>query len=112
MAEQTRKERNREKEQFWSTHMESWKESGLRQVDYCRQKDLSRTRFTYWKCKLTKKAGSVTFVQMPGKAIRSQRHPKNQGSLKLNINSTYQIEIGDGFSPDTLSTLIRTLGKI
>ena len=112
MAEPTRNRRNREKERYWSKHIESWKDSGLRQVEYCRQKDLSRTRFTYWKCKLTKKAGPVTFIPIPGKTIRPQAYHNNQGCLKLNIGGTYQIEIGDGFSPDTLSTLIRTLGKV
>ena len=112
MAEQTRKERNREKQQFWATHIDSWKISGLRQVDYIRQNDLSRHRFTYWKRKLDKKVDSVTFVPIPGKTIRPQAYHNNQGCLKLNIGGTYQIEIGDGFSPDTLSTLIRTLDKI
>ena len=112
MAEQTRKERNREKQQFWATHIDSWKISGLRQVDYIRQNDLSRHRFTYWKRKLDKKVNPVTFVPIPGKAIRPQIHHNNQEHLKLNIDSSYQIEIGDGFSPDTLSILIRTLGKI
>lgn len=112
MAEQTRKERNREKQQFWATHIDSWKISGLRQVDYIRQNDLSRHRFTYWKRKLDKKEDPVTFIPIPGKAIRSQVPNNEQGCLKLNIGSTYQVEISDGFSPDTLSTLIRILGKI
>jgi len=112
MVEPAKKERNRGKELFWSKHIKLWEESGLRQADYCRQKDLSRTQFTYWKCKLAKKTGPVTFVPVPEKALRSQIPDSKQGSLKLNINNIYQIEICEGFSPDTLSTLIRTLGKI
>ena len=112
MAEPTRNKRNRGKERYWSKHIKLWKDSGLRQVAYCRQKDLSRTQFTYWKCKLAKKATPVTFIPIPGKTTRSQVPNNEQGCLKLNIGSTYQVEISDGFSPDTLSTLIRILGKI
>ena len=112
MAEQTREERTREKRQFWSSHIESWKDSGLKQIDYCRENNLSRHRFTYWKCKLHKKIEPLAFVQIPCNTIRSQINLNNQASLKLNIGGTYQIEIGDGFSPDTLSILVRTLGSI
>jgi len=112
MAEQTREEKNREKQEFWSSHIESWKDSGLKQVEYCRQNNLIRHRFTYWKCKLHKKIEPLSFVPIPGNTIRSQININNQASLKLNINSTYQIEVGDGFSPDTLSILVRTLGSI
>jgi hypothetical protein len=112
MAEQTREEKNQKKQEFWTSHIESWKESGLKQIDYCRQNNISRHRFTYWKCKLHKKKDSLTFVSVSGKAILSQLSPYNQASLKLNIGGTYQIEIGDGFSPETLSILVQTLGRI
>ena len=107
--DKTREDGNREKKEFWASHIESWKESGLKQIDYCRQNDLSRHRFTYWKCKLDKKKEPLTFVPITGKALRPQI---NQASLKLNIGSIYQIEVSDGFSSETLSSLVRTLGRV
>ena len=112
MAEQRIKEKNREKQEFWASHIETWKGSGLKQSEYCRQNNLIRHRFTYWKCKLHKKVEPLAFFQIPGNAIPSHTNLYNQSSLKLNIGGTYQIEIGDGFSPDTLSILVRTLGSI
>jgi hypothetical protein len=112
MAEQSRKERNIKKQRVWAEHIEAWKSSNLSQVEYCRQKDLSRPQFTYWKCKLGKKADPVRFVPVLGKSVRSQIPLNNQAPIKLIIDSRYQIEIGDGFSPGTLSTLIRTLGRL
>ena len=112
MAEQPREEKNRKKQEFWSSHIESWKGSGLKQIDYCRENNLSRHRFTYWKCKLNKKIEPLTFIPIPGNTIRSQIDLNNQATLKLNIGGSYQIEIGDGFSSETLSSLIRTLGRI
>jgi hypothetical protein len=110
--EQTREDYNREKQEFWTSHIESWKESGLKQIEYCRQNNLSRHRFTYWKCKLNKKLEPLRFVAISGDGIRSQIYENNRAFLKLNIGDTYQIEFSDGFSPDTLSPLIRALGRI
>ena len=111
MAEQSWKERNREKRRSWTGHIEAWKNSGLSQVEYCREKNLSRHRFTYWNCKLRKK-DAVTFVPILGSALCSQGLGRDQAPIKLIIDSRYQVEIGDGFSSATLSTLIRTLGGL
>ena len=111
MAKQSRAERNREKQRKWSSHIEAWKNSNLSQVEYCRQKDLSRHQFTYWNCKLRKK-DAVTFVPILGSSMRSQELGHNQAPIKLIIDSRYQIEIGEGFCPVTLSSLIRTLGGL
>ena len=112
MAEQTRKERNKEKQRVWTCRIDEWKSSGLSQSEYCRQKELSKCQFTYWKCKLVKKADPVRFVPVLGKSVRSQIPLNNQAPIKLIIDSRYQIEIGDGFSPDTLLTLILSLGRL
>lgn len=112
MAEQTRKERNGGKQRVWTSHINAWKSSGLTQAKYCRQKDLIRHQFTYWKCKLEKKVDPITFVPIMGKPVRSQTPQNHQAPIKLIIDSMYQIEIGDGFSPGTLSTLIRTLDRL
>jgi len=112
MAEQTKKDRNREKRQFWKSHIEAWENSGLSQIEYCRKHDLVRCRFTYWKRKLDKKSEPVTFVPVFKKMEQHPTPPNNQCSIKLIINRSYQIEIGDGFSPDTLSTLLHTLGGL
>ncbi len=112
MAKQNSKERNREKQRVWASRINAWKSSGLSQVEYCRQKELSKCRFTYWKCKLEKKADPVTFVPIPEKSVRSQTSQNHQAPIKLIIDSRYQIEIGDGFSSGTLSTLIRTLDRL
>lgn len=113
MAGQSWKERNIEKRRIWTSHIDAWKSSGLSQVEYCRQNDLSRVQFTYWKCKLDKKTDSVTFVPVLGKPLLSCKGAlDHQVPIQLIIDNRYKIEVGDGFSPITLSTLIRTLGGI
>jgi hypothetical protein len=112
MAKQTREEQNREKQRVWTSRIKEWKSSGLSQVEYCRQKELSKCQFTYWKCKLDKKEAAVKFVSISGESVQTQIPRNNQAPLKLILDSKYQIEIGDGFSPGTLSALIRTLDRL
>ena len=112
MAEQSRAERTMEKQRIWQSHIEAWKSSGMSQVDYCQANDLSRHRFTYWKCKLTKREEPVRFVPIPGEGFGSQIPNNNHSRLRLILDSRYEIEIGDGFSPGTLSSLIYTLGRL
>jgi len=107
MAGQTRSEMNKAKQELWTSHVEAWKESGLSQIDYCRHHDLSKHRFTYWKCKLDKQNTPIKFIHLTGNSVLSQKRT----SISLALGE-YKIEIGDGFRPETLSTLIRTLRGI
>ena len=111
MAEETRAEKNRKKQETWSYHVEAWKSSGLSQIDYCRQHNLSKHRFTYWKCKLHRKDLAVKFIAVSEAPVMSESGYNNQSRIKLHIGC-YQIEIGDGFSPNILSSLIYTLGRL
>ncbi|GEM_PF-3955840 len=45
MAEEMREEMGREREESWTRHISCWKESGLTQIEYCRQNNLSKHRF-------------------------------------------------------------------
>lgn len=36
----------------WQPHIEAWEDSGKSQAAYCREHNLVKSRFTYWKNKL------------------------------------------------------------
>ena len=36
----------------WQPHIEAWEDSGQSQAAYCREHNLVKSRFTYWKHKL------------------------------------------------------------
>ena len=111
MDKQTRSEKNGEKREYWNSHIEAWKQSGLSQIDYCRQKDLSRHRFTYWKCKRDRESDPIRFVHVLPRPILSPFSINDTAPLKVIIGDRYRIEIGDGFSSDTLLRLIGTLER-
>ena len=37
------------REQYWQEQMTAWKASGLKQMQYCREHQLSKHAFVYWK---------------------------------------------------------------
>jgi hypothetical protein len=111
MAEETREGINGDREESWTRHIKLWGESGLTQIEYCRQNNLSKHRFTYWKCKRQRKDEPVKFVPLyPRHATRNQSL-KDSG-LRLIIGERYRIEIGEVFSEDVLYRLMAALERV
>lgn len=102
--EKTWKEKNQERQAFWSNHLEQWSASGLTQREYCRQNNLISHRFTYWKIKLNGTHLPVKFVQVVPAPVQSE-----STDLKLNIGPGLQIEIPDGFSQVTFERVLVAL---
>lgn len=100
-----------ERYKFWQSHIESWKQSGKTQSDFCRDNGLGIKVFGYWKRKLcSKRAAAVGLV--PVSIKRPYPAFANTGaSLRVIVGSGYGIDVGDGFNPDTLRRLIDTLGQ-
>ena len=111
MEDRSIKERNREKADIWSDHIKSWEESGLSQIDYCRENNLSRHRFTYWKIKNSKKSNPIEFVPIITTPSTSSLDSSIE-PLKVKVGDKYRIEVGEGFSGETLIRLINTLSGI
>ena len=111
-------DRDKERAEYWRKHIERWEESGQRQIDYCREHNLSRHRFTYWKCKKDKNnhnnkdESRVRFIPVVTKPATIRAIQINTEPLKVQIGDRYRIEVGEGFSPETLTQLIKTLRDI
>jgi len=98
------KEKNRERQSFWKSHIDQWSESGISQLEYCRLHGLIPHRFTYWKTKFKNQHLPVEFVQVTSEAMNI-----NLSGLKLNIGPGLQVEIPDGFCRETLEQVLATL---
>jgi hypothetical protein len=64
-TEKSRQEENGEKRRYWKEHLDAWRASGLSQVEYCRQHDLSRFQFQYWKRRFQPSAAFPSFIELP-----------------------------------------------
>lgn len=105
MAAESKAAKLKRLRKFWKTHLDKWAESGLTQVEYCRQHHLIVHRFTYWKARYKKSHN------LPVKFVQVVPNPTGADSacLKLNVARGLQIEIPDHFCEDTLSRVLTTL---
>jgi|WetSurMetagenome_2_1015567.scaffolds.fasta_scaffold1293420_2 hypothetical protein len=111
------KDRDSEKAEYWKVHIDRWKESGKRQIDYCSENNLSRHRFTYWKCKGNKNSdhkevSKTRFIPVVTSPATIRPLHINTEPLKVQIEGRYRIEVGEGFCSETLTRLIKTLEDI
>ncbi len=98
------------KEDFWRSHIAGWRESGLKQREYCERHCLSKSALGWWRTKLARQtAGNITLVPVPflkGAVGRSEFAT----GLTLVVGNHYRIEVGDDFHAATLARLLKTLG--
>jgi hypothetical protein len=106
MTTAIKQDRITHKQMYWQSHIEQWSQSGLSQAAYCRESNLKIKSFTYFKSRLKKKNLPVQFVQVPVEPVQTPSF------LKLNIGSSFQVEIPDGFSQGTLTQVLQVLGGV
>ena len=105
MTTASRQNQRTKKQKYWQRHIEQWSQSGLSQATYCRERNLKIKSFTYFKSRL-KKNMPVQFVQVPVEPVQLPSF------LKLKIGSSFQIDIPDGFSQNTLTQVLQVLGGV
>ena len=99
MSESDHKQSLQEKRDFWQQQILDWQGSKLSQVEYCRQHNLSRTRFSYWCRRFRSGPVQVAMIQFPDQV----------SGLRLIVNNRYQVEIDERFSSSTLQHLLQVL---
>ncbi len=102
-----------EKRRFWNEHIEAWKNSGLRQSEYCRRHQLKNHRFVYWKKKFARsKDTSVSLVEVSLPKIFQRPVQYRPTALKVAVGDKYKVEVEPGFDPLTFKQVIHTLGQL
>jgi hypothetical protein len=101
MAETNQKRTRQQNRQYWQTHDEACRRSGVTREEYCRQHQLSLKTFAYWRHRLKTQAGPVKLVQLPSAMQQSS-------ALRLVVNGC-GIEVSEGFSARTLAEVVTVL---
>ena len=109
MVKQSRAEQLEQKRTFWKQHIESWQETGLTQVEYCRQHNLKHHQLVYWKKRFLKTETDVSFVPLKLEDLLDIPPQPACASLCLVINNHFKIEIRAGFDAQLLRQLIFAL---
>jgi hypothetical protein len=110
MTKQTRAEQNTDKKRYWQAQMQSWKESGMSQTGYCLSRNLSLKTFCYWRRKLKGKASGITLIQIPEGSIEGKEN--RSAGLRLLVDGKFEIEVAEGFSPSTLTELVKAVESL
>ncbi len=108
-AQQTDSTPRQSRSEFWNQHIENWSSSDLTQVEYCRQNELNRHTFSYWKSKLNNKETFRPFLPV---SIQPETTPSNSSfpsGISLSFNDRFDVRLEVGFNCDTLSRLIDVL---
>lgn len=99
------KEEQQKNREEWQSRIVEWKESGLSQVEYCKQNDLKISKFLYWRKKFSEKPTDPSFVQVP---ITSANR---FCPIRIEIGNRYCVEVGNGYEPAALEHIIGFLSR-
>ena len=98
-----------EKVPFWQSHIQKWKNSGLKLNEYCSSNQLNNRTFQYWYYRLKKETKNETrLVPVQFKSIEDQTD--NFTPLELIINHSITLKIKCNFDPDHLIKVLHALG--
>lgn len=112
MTDQTSRDKHRSNQRHWQAHVKALKQSGLSRAEYCRQYNLTYHAMTYWNRKFSRpKSSDATLVPVSirhdiGKHLRQQQC---RSALKVVLPGKLSVEVGDNFSPTTLTRLLTVL---
>jgi transposase len=101
------------REQYWQEQMTAWKASGLKQMQYCREHQLSKHAFVYWKLKLLgKDPRSAPLVPVSAQQLRQMHHEDDSAQIRLVVGERYHVEIRPGFNAQTLQEILGVLERL
>lgn len=96
----------------WEAHVQAYRRSGLSRAEYCRRQNISYHALTYWQRKLSatgpgKSVSTLVPVPLAGNIGHHSSQPR--AALRVILPGHLSVDVGDGFSPATLSRLLATL---
>ena len=112
MDQISRAEQLEQKRSYWKQHIDTWQETGLTQVEYCRRHNLKHHQLVYWKKRFLKTETDVSFVPLKLEDLLDIPARQDQATLTLVINNDFKIEIRAGFDAQLLSQLIYVLRRL
>ena len=95
---------------IWKTHIERWKQSGQKQIAYCREYELKPHQFTYWKKRFGRTNTDISFV--PLRFSRNLPVAVTGSTFNLFTQNGFKIEVGAGFDPAALKQLISVVQSL
>ena len=93
---------SKDKRKFWENHIQAWQQSGLTQIEYCRENKLKNHQWWYWRKRISHPSDTdVTFVP-----LRFSSSKISQAGIRVVTPNGYRIELDHGFDFSKLRQLI------
>jgi len=101
------------REQYWQEQMTAWKASGQKQMQYCREHQLSKHAFVYWKLKLLgKDPVPAALVPISAHQLRHLRRQDGSAQIRLVVGERYEVDLQPGFDAQTLQEILGVLERL
>lgn len=99
------------KENYWSSHFRSWKESGLSQKNYCIVNNLKYNQFQYWYRKLKSEKSSENSVKK-GQFLKIDQNVfrnESSGSLIRVFSNNMCVELSENVNSSSLKKILEVI---
>jgi hypothetical protein len=113
MTRQNIQEDRQRSRRHWQAHISAQRKSGLSRAAYCKEHNLSYHAATYWNRKLSlpeQKQTNLVPVRFSSNIALNPAQPAHS-CLKVILPNKIAIEVGDDFSPATLTKLLTALKR-
>jgi len=106
----TGKPRDHQKERFWRTMLQRWRQSGLSVRHFCVQHGLAQPSFYAWRRTLAQR-DALQFVPVRVAADAPPAATTEPTALELLLDGPRRLRIGPGFDGPTLQRLLALLAE-
>lgn len=107
---------------FYNSHFEKYKHSGMSQASYCQQQGIKYNTFVYVRSKLLKAKINILPTQTAAKfvsvkatnstAITTDANNVKQKNLLLRLPNNFEVELPMCLLPEQMSSIFKALGVI
>ena len=102
----------KEESESWETHINCWISSGLKQLDYCKQKGIDYFQFRKWRTRINKQkgiaTGSLKFIQIK----KERKEVENVLSLQMIFPNGVKVQIPSPLGKEQLEAVFQVIGGL
>jgi len=93
--------------EFWTCHVESWRDSGLTQIEYCRRHRLPKGTLGYWSSTLKRQKEAASALVEVGRA--EIKADGRRSPIELVVQRRYLLRLWPGMEPGHLHDVLSVL---
>lgn len=101
-----------DKRAYWEKHLDAWKESGLTQKDYCKQKGLTYGSFKNWRSQLIEKSDFPAPRFVEATPVEPEKSLHNALVLQISLANGSRIGVTGQASSDVVRQVLELTGKV